>query len=285
MILNINKGGNMSKTVVAICYDFDKTLATSNMQEFSFIPNLGLSINEFWDKCDNLAEENGSDMILNTMRFMIDRCKEKGIKLTKEYLYSLGKDVKFFNGVESWFDRINKYAKSKDIVLEHYIISSGNKEIIEGCPIYDKFKNVYGCEYLYDENGEAYWPKRAVNYTLKTQYLFKICKGIDDNSKDEKVNDRVNKKHVEFRNMIYIGDGITDVPCMTLVKEKGGTAISVYPEGEKDKSVKLLKDNRVNYACVSDYGENSEIEQLMQLILNSISLKEKLIKKESNQKL
>lgn len=273
----------MEKTVVAICYDFDKTLATSNMQEFSFIPNLGYTVDEFWDKCDSLAEENGSDMILNTMRFMIDKCKEKGIKLTREYLYSLGKDVQFFDGVTTWFERINKYAESKDIKLEHYIISSGNKEIIEGCPIYNEFENVYGCEYLYDKEGIAYWPKRAVNYTLKTQYLFKICKGLNDSSKDDKVNEKITKKHVEFRNMIYIGDGITDVPCMTLVKEKGGTAISVYPKGDINKSIKLLKDNRVNYACVSDYSENSEIEQLMQLIINSISLKEKLINRESNQ--
>lgn len=275
----------MEKTVVAICYDFDKTLATTNMQEFSFIPNLGFEAEEFWHKCDNKAKENGCDMILNTMRFMIEQCKLKGIKLTKEYLRSLGKDVKFFDGVLTWFERINKYAESKDIILEHYIISSGNKEIIEGCPIFKDFTNVYGCEYLYDENGEAYWPKRAVNYTLKTQYLFRICKGLDDNTDEDKVNERVNKKRVEFRNMIYIGDGFTDVPCMTLVKEKGGTAISVYPEGQKDKSIQLLKDNRVNYACLSDYGENSEIEQLMQLILNSISLKEKLITKETNQML
>ncbi len=275
----------MEKTVVAICYDFDKTLATTNMQEFSFIPNLGYTVDEFWDKCDDLAKENGCDGILNTMRFMIDECKLKGVKLTKDYLRNLGKDVKFFDGVETWFDRINKYAKSKDIVLEHYIISSGNKEIIEGCPIFDAFTNVFGCEYLYDENGEAYWPKRAVNYTLKTQYLFRICKGLSSTQDEDKVNERINKKHVEFRNMVYIGDGFTDVPCMTLIKEKGGTAISVYPDDQKNKSVQLLKDNRVNYACLSDYSKGSEIEQLMQLILNSISLKEKLIRKESNQNL
>ena len=275
----------MEKTVVAICYDFDKTLATTNMQEFSFIPNLGYTVDEFWDKCDDLAKENGCDGILNTMRFMIDECKLKGVKLTKDYLRNLGKDVKFFDGVETWFDRINKYAKSKDIILEHYIISSGNKEIIEGCPIFDAFTNVFGCEYLYDENGEAYWPKRAVNYTLKTQYLFRICKGLSSAQDEDKVNERINKKHVEFRNMVYIGDGFTDVPCMTLIKEKGGTAISVYPDDQKNKSVQLLKDNRVNYACLSDYSKGSEIEQLMQLILNSISLKEKLISKESNQNL
>lgn len=275
----------MEKTVVAICYDFDKTLATTNMQEFSFIPNLGYTVDEFWDKCDDLAKENGCDGILNTMRFMIDECKLKGVKLTKDYLRNLGKDVKFFDGVETWFDRINKYAKSKDIILEHYIISSGNKEIIEGCPIFDAFTNVFGCEYLYDENGEAYWPKRAVNYTLKTQYLFRICKGLSSAQDEDKVNERINKKHVEFRNMVYIGDGFTDVPCMTLIKEKGGTAISVYPDDQKNKSVQLLKDNRVNYACLSDYSKGSEIEQLMQLILNSISLKEKLIRKESNQNL
>ena len=273
----------MKKPVVAICYDFDKTLATNDMQAFSFIPNLGLETNEFWDLCSDFRKKEGVDNIISFLYVMIDQCKKKGIKLTREYLNSLGKDVKFFDGVTTWFKRLNQHAESLGIELEHYIISSGNKEIIEGSSIAKEFKGIYGCEFLYNEEGEAFWPKVAINYTLKTQYLFRICKGaIED---ENKVNDRIEKKHVEFRNMIYIGDGVTDVPCMTLVKEKGGFAISVYPTNKKEGSIKLLQDNRVNYACRSDFGSNSQLEKLVKLILESISIKEKLFDKENSQQI
>ena len=273
----------MEKTVVAICYDFDKTLATNDMQAFSFIPNLGITTEEFWNLCADFREKEGVDNIISFLYVMIDQCKKKNIKLTKEYLNSLGKDVKFFDGVTTWFKRLNQYADELGIKLEHYIISSGNKEIIEGSSIAKEFKGIYGCEFLYNEEGEAFWPKVAINYTLKTQYLFRIVKGaIED---ENKVNDRIEKKHVEFRNMIYIGDGLTDVPCMTLVKEKGGYAISVYPSNKKDGSIKLLQDNRVNYACRSDFGSNSQLEKLVKLILESISIKERLFDKENSQQI
>lgn len=268
------------KTVVAICYDFDKTLATNDMQAFSFIPNLGLTDQEFWQKCNVFAKKTGTDSILSYLRVMIDECKAKGIKLTRSYLNSLGKDIKYFDGVTTWFKRLNQYALEHDIELEHYIISSGNKEIIEGSTIAKEFKQIYGCEFLYDDNGEAYWPKTIVNYTLKTQYIFRICKGATDLNDDSKVNERVEKKHVEFRNIIYMGDGITDIPSMTLVKEKGGTAISIYPVGKKEKSAQLVQDNRVNYACKGDFSANSQLEKLIKLIMDAISLKEKLFEKE-----
>lgn len=271
----------MEKTIVAICYDFDKTLATNDMQAFSFIPNLGLTVPEFWEKCGQFTKTSGSDPILSYLRVMMDQCHKKGIPLTRGYLNSLGKDIKYFDGVTTWFKRLNAYAEEHDIELEHYIISSGNKEIIEGSAIAKEFKQIYGCEFLYDEYGEAYWPKTIINFTLKTQYLFRICKGAINLSDEEKVNERVDKKHVEFRNMIYIGDGMTDIPCMTLIKEKGGTAISVYPTNQKDKSVQLVQDNRVNYACKSDYSSNSQLEKLIKLIIDSISLKEKLLEKET----
>lgn len=271
----------MEKTIVAICYDFDKTLTFDDMQTFSFIPNLGMTADEFWDRCDTFSKENQMDGILCCLKTMIDTCKEKNIKLTKEYLHSLGKDIMFYDGVSSWFKRINKYAEKQGIILQHYIISSGIKEIIEGCPIFKEFKDVYACEFLYNEDGEAYWPKTIVNYTQKTQFLFRICKGTYDLSDGESVNQRVEKKSVEFRNMIYIGDGYTDVPCMALVKEKGGTAISIYQPNSKEKSIKLIEEDRVNYACKSDFRSGSQLENLLKLILESIALKEKLIARES----
>ena len=267
----------MEKITIAICYDFDKTLATTNMQEYTFIPRLNSTEKDFWDKCNEYSEKNGSDSTLTYMRVMIDECKRKGIKLTHDYLKQMGKNIEFFNGVTSWFDRINKYAESKNVNLEHYLISSGNKEIIEGSKIFKKFTQVFASEFVYDENGIAYWPKNIVNFTLKTQYLFRICKGATELTDETKVNDRIDKKHVEFRNMIYIGDGVNDVPCMTLVKEKGGTAVSVYPKGNELISAKLLKDNRVDHACESDYSKNSKLEVLLKLVIDSCAMREKII--------
>lgn len=271
----------MNKTIVAICYDFDKTLSLDDMQAFSFIPNLKMTSSEFWERCDNFAKENQMDGILCCLKTMMDTCKEKNIKLTREYLRSLGQDIKFFDGVETWFSRMNEFAEKHGIILEHYLISSGNKEIIEGCPIFKEFKDVYACEFLYGENGEAYWPKTIVNYTQKTQFLFRIYKGAYDLSDGHSVTGKVDKKHVEYRNMIYIGDGYTDIPCMSLVKDKGGTAISIYQPGDEVMSIKLIEEDRVNYACKSDFSKDSKLEEIMKLILESISLKEKLIANES----
>lgn len=281
VIYNQILGGDMEKTVVAICYDFDKTLSVDDMQAFSFIPNLGMTAGEFWNKCDTFLKENHMDGILSFLRMMLETCKEKNIKLTREYLYSLGKDIKYYDGVITWFDRMNEYAHKLGIELEHYVISSGNKEIIEGSVIYDKFKEVYASEFLYDENGEACWPKIAINHTQKTQYIFRIQKGMFDLVDGGDVNERVQKRHVECRNMIYIGDGMTDVPCMAIVKERGGTAISIYQPDNKKNSIKLIEEDRVNYACSSDFSPNSKLEHLMKLILRSISLKERLIAGES----
>ena len=273
----------MSKNVIAICYDFDKTLATDDMQAFSFIPNLGLTSEEFWAKTGEFSKATGTETILSYLHCMITECKKKGIKLTKEYLRNLGKDVKFYDGVTTWFKRLNSFAQEKGITLEHYIISSGNKEIIEGSAISKEFKAIYGCEFLYNEEGEAYWPKCTINYTLKTQYLFRIVKGVFDQTDDKNVNQRKDEKHVEFRNIIYLGDGLTDIPCMTLVKEKGGKSIAVYQPHKKDKVMPLLEENRVNYICESNFRASSQMEKLVKLILESMSLTNQLLEKESHQ--
>lgn len=272
----------MASKVIAICYDFDKTLATNNMQSFSFIPSLGMKDEEFWAKCYKQTKKNGMDSTLSYLKLMIDECKKKGIRLSREYLQSMGKNIEFFDGVSTWFRRLNIYAQKKGLTLEHYIISSGNKEIIEGCSIFKEFKNVFGCEFLYNEQGEAVWPKNLVNYTLKTQYLFRICKGLNDLTDEETINQKVAEKHVEFRNMIYIGDGMTDIPCMVLIKEKGGVAVSVYPPDKKEASVNLVKDNRVNYACRSDFRSGAPLEKLIKLIIDSMDLKDRLLKKEQD---
>ena len=267
--------------IVAILYDFDKTLATDDMQNFSFIPSLGMTKNEFWGATDELSKNTGMEKILSYMYQMIEQCKAKNIPLTKEFLFKLGKDVKFYEGVTNWFKRINAYAEELGVKVEHYIVSCGTKEIIEGTSIAKEFKEIYACEFLYDNNGIATWPKIAINYTSKTQFVFRVVKGVVNFHDDEKVNSRIGEKRVPFRNIIYIGDGLTDVPCMTLVKEKGGKSIAIYPKGQKDKVYPLFEDERVNYICRGDYSVNSDLDKIVKLIINQVSILDTLISKES----
>ncbi len=275
----------MSKPIVALMYDFDKTLALSDMQSFDFIPNLGLTAEEFWNKTTEFCEKYDTDRVLGYLYTMILIAKEKGIKITKEYLRSCGKNIKFFEGVTTWFQRINEYAESKGLQVEHYLITSGNKEIVEGNPIFNEFKQVFGCEYVYDKNGEACWPKSIINYTLKTQYIFRISKGAIYNNDDTKVNEKTLQRRIKYQNMIYFGDGMTDVPCMILVKENGGTSIAVHPKGGFEKVANLYEGNRVNFIAKADYKNGSELDRIVKLIIDGIAIKEALeIKQEKIEK-
>ena len=269
------------KPIVAILYDFDKTLATDDMQNFSFIPALGMEPNEFWDATGELSKKTGMEKILSYMYMMIEMCKEKGIPLTKEYLNKLGKEVKFYEGVTAWFKRINAYGEELGVKIEHYILSSGTKEIIEGTSIAKEFKEIYACEFLFDKDGIATWPKIAINYTAKTQFVFRVSKGALNHHDDVGVNSRTDYKRVPFRNIIYIGDGLTDIPCMTLVKEKGGKSIAIYPKGKKDKVYPLFEEERVNYICRGDYSVNSDLDKIVKLIIDQVSILDKLVNKES----
>ena len=268
----------MKKNLIAIIYDFDKTLSTDDMQNFSFIPALGMESDDFWACTAKLTKETGIENILSYMYVMIQKCKEKNIPLTREYLNKLGKDVKFFEGVTTWFKRINAYAEDLGYTIEHYIVSSGTKEIIEGTSIAKEFKVIYASEFLFGEDGIATWPKIAINYTAKTQYLFRVAKGVLDPYDHVGVNLNLPKR-IAYKNMIYIGDGLTDVPCMTLLKEKGGRSIAIYPRGKQEKVAQLVEDGRVNHICRGDYSANSEIEKIIKLIIDQISINDTLSKK------
>lgn len=272
----------MEKPVVAIMYDFDKTLAVTDMQNFNFIPNMGYTVEEFWDKTTKLCEKEQIDKILGYMYMMIHVAKQNGIKLTRKYLNEQSKDIKFFRGVENWFNRIKEYGKEKGISVEHYLITSGNKEIVEATSIAKEFKAIFGCEYIYDENDEAIWPKVMINYTQKTQYIFRISKGLISDNDDKKINEKTISRRISYENMIYLGDGLTDVPSMIVVKENGGNSIAVYKKGERDKVVHLFKDERVNFICKADYSENSELDKVVKLIIDSISIKESLSKRKAD---
>ena len=275
----------MAKTTIGILYDFDKTLCTTDMQEYSFIKNLGMTSNEFWGAAADITAKHEVEKILAYMFVMIKKCKEKGIPLTEEYLNKCGENVVLFKGVETWFDRINEYGESLGVKIEHYIISSGTYEIIQGTPIAKYFKRIYACKYMYDENGEALWPALAINYTLKTQYIYRISKGILDVTDDYNLNRLQDEslRRIAYRNMIYIGDGMTDIPCMKMLKSKGGKSIALYQSGRSETVKPLVEDDRINYVCVADYSPNSSLEKIVKLMIENMAILEKLRNKEEQQ--
>ncbi len=274
----------MAKTTIALIYDFDKTLSTTDMQEFDFIKNLGITPNEFWGNTGVLTNLHEMDRILAYMYMMVKKCKEKDIKLTREYLNKCGKNITLYRGVQTWFERINLYAQSIGVNVEHYIISSGITEIIEGTDIHKYFKKVYGCSFLYDDvTKEAIWPAMSINYTQKTQYIFRISKGILDVRDDNSLNKHMTERRIEYKNMIYIGDGLTDIPCMKLIREKGGKAIALYPSGCKEKVSQLVADNRINYVCVADYSQSSTLEKIVKLMMENMAIFGNLKEREDKQ--
>jgi phosphoserine phosphatase len=270
------------KPIVAILYDFDSTLSRTDMQNFGFIQSLGMTPAEFWGATGKFSEETGCERTLAYLYMMQKLAAEKGIKMTKEWLKEQGKGIEFYNGVETWFDRINAYGKEHGVNVEHYLISSGNKEIVEGCKIAKQFKVIYGCEYIFDPvTGVPVWPKLAINYTQKTQYFFRISKGAVDATDDKGVNEKAKEKRIPYSNIIYIGDGMTDIPSMIIVKDNGGKSIAVYPKGKEDRVKDLYDDGRVNYVCPANYKEGSEIEKVMKLIIQGVAINESLKTREN----
>ncbi len=264
--------------IVAICYDFDKTLTPDDMQAQGFIQSIDYKVDEFWNESNALAKKHQMDSNLAYMYLMAEKAKGK-VPFTRQTLMQEGAKVKLFSGVEEWFDRINAYGKLQGVQVEHYIISSGLKEMIEGTAIAEKFTKIYASAFCFDDNGVAIWPSQAVNYTNKTQFLFRISKGILDVN-DNRVNDYVKdeKFRVPFTNMIYIGDSDTDVPCMKLVNVNGGHSIGVYNANTQDKSKvhKMMEERRIKYFAPADYTENSQLDTLVKNIIDKTIADEKL---------
>ncbi len=274
------------KPVVAICYDFDKTLSPDDMQAQGFIQAVGYDVEKFWEKSNNLATDNDMDQNLAYMYTMLKTAIGKQA-VTKTKLKEYGSKVSFFPGVETWFSRIRKYGFEKGIIIEHYIISSGLKEMIEGTSVADEFEKIYASSFYFDDD-VALWPAQAINYTNKTQFLFRIQKGVLDVN-DQGVNDSFSsdKIRVPFRNMIYIGDSDTDIPCMKLVNSYGGHSIGVYNKETKDKAkvYKMMRENRIKYFSPADYSENSELDKLIKAIIERTSYNEILESYHSEAKL
>lgn len=266
------------KPVVALMYDFDKTLCTKDMQEYTFIPNVGMTPGEFWTESNTLAKERKMDGILAYMYVMLQKAHAARQSIRREEFVKLGKDLEFYPGVEDWFGRINQIGDDLGVKVEHFIISSGLREIIEGSSIYKFFREVFACEFLYDENNVACWPKNAVNYTTKTQFLFRINKGVLDISDDDDLNKYTpeDERPIPFRNMIYIGDGLTDVPCMKLVKTYGGYSIAVYQKGKRRKVEDLIQHMRVDFISPADYSEGSDLDTTVRDIICKMAMVDSL---------
>ncbi len=263
------------KPTVALIYDFDGTLSPGNMQEFGFIQAVGQTPDEFWSKSNSVPGGQEVSSILSYMKLMIDEAREKGISLTRDSFVSFGRHIQLYEGVKEWFALINEYGNRHGVVVEHYINSSGQVELIEGTSIAHEFKKIFACSFWYDESGVAVWPAVAVDYTGKTQFLFKIAKGIMDISDNTKVNEsqKEDDKPIPFSHMIYLGDGTTDVPCMKIVKMFGGNSIAVYSrenQRQQETARKLLKQDRVNFICEADYRVGGQIYEVVTTIIDKI---------------
>ena len=225
--------------IVALLYDFDKTLCTTDMEDYAFIPALGYTPAEFWRKANDFGRENRMDGLLAYMYTMIAECRAQNIRLDRDFLVRCGHGMELFPGVADWFGRINEFGRSQGVQVEHYVISSGLREIIEGSGIAREFREIYACEFFYDGDGLASWPKLDVNFTNKTQFVYRINKGVLDVSDDKTLNDSMpdDSKRVPFTNMIYVGDGLSDVPCMKMMRAYGGQAIAVYQQENRQAQV------------------------------------------------
>jgi len=273
------------RPIIALMYDFDKTLSTRDMQEYKFIPSLGMKPEDFWIESGKIAKNNGMDATLAYMYLMIKKASEHGISTVDTAMKKLGRSIVYYPGVEQWFTRINEYGKQHRADVEHYIISSGLKEIIEGSSVRKYFKEVYACEFYYDANRVPIWPKNVVNYTTKTQFLYRINKGCLDIYDSDGINSYTKQedRRIPFRNMIYIGDGMSDIPCMKLVKVNGGVSIAVYANRQLSTAKQLIKDQRVNFVEKADYSAGKKLDSLIKKIIDEMIAKSILVSEQTKQ--
>lgn len=273
------------RPIVAFLYDFDKTLCTTDMEDYAFIPSLGMTPREFWSLANGFGHANRMDGILAYMYTMIQECAAQNIKLDRAFLNHCGESIQLFPGVREWFARINAFGESLGVQVEHYVISSGLREIIEGSGIAQEFREIYACEFYYNENGDACWPKLDVNFTNKTQFVYRINKGILDVSRDKELNDSMpdDSKRVPFTNMIYMGDGLSDVPCMKMMRAYGGQAIAVYQASNRQGVEKLLADGRVDFIFPADYREGMELDRTVRDILRKMTITDRLLEVNNRQ--
>ena len=275
----------MSKPIIALLYDFDKTLCTTDMEDYAFIPALGYTPEEFWRKANTFGRENRMDGLLAYMYTMIAECRAQGLPLTRDFLVRCGHSMELFPGVREWFGRINEFGAELGVEVEHYVLSSGLKEIIEGSGIAHEFKQIYACEFYYDESGAACWPKLDVNFTNKTQFVYRINKGVLDVSDDKTLNDSMpdDSKRIPFTNMIYVGDGLSDVPCMKMMRAYGGQAIAVYQATNRAGVEDLLAKGRVDFIFPADYRAGTDLDATVRNIIRKMAIADALTAENAQQ--
>ena len=262
---------------LAIIYDFDGTLAPGNMQEWEFLPAIKMTPEDFWAEVDDFSRDNQADRILIYMHLMLEKARAARVSVRREDFRARSSGIEFFPGVEGWFGRMNGYGRERGVCIEHFLISSGNLEIIEGTTIADRFAKIYASKFLYDPNDVAIWPALAINFTTKTQYLFRINKGAHDLNDDARINEYVSleERPVPFQNMVYIGDGLTDVPCFRLVKDLGGLSIAVYAEGALEKAEKYRKEGRVDGVAKANYTIDSELDCMVKSYIDLVAARDR----------
>ena len=276
--MNYDRKRKEDRPVLAICYDFDKTLSPDDMQAQGYIQSVGYDVQKFWDESNDLAKANDMDNNLAYMWKMVQESEGRMV-FNKEKLAEYGARVKLFDGVEDWFERIRAYGKTRNVIVEHYIISSGLKEMIERTKMAraGAFEKIYASSFYFNDRGVAKWPAQVINYTSKTQFLFRIEKGVLDIN-DPGVNAYFSPEEIRvpFRNMVYIGDSDTDIPCMKLVNTYGGHSIGVYDPAtqNKEKGYKMMHDKRIRYYAAADYTELSELDLLVKAIIDKTAANE-----------
>jgi 2-hydroxy-3-keto-5-methylthiopentenyl-1-phosphate phosphatase len=258
-------------------YDFDGTLTPQPMQEYTVLPEIGIKKGKkFWDAVEKESRRTEGEEIVTYMRLMIEMSKHKHFPVTRTVLKSLAKNINYYPGVKTFFERMNNYIETEfdvGVKLRHYVISAGLKEIISGASIAKYFYRIFASEYYYDEYDRAVFPKVIVNDTLKTQFIFRINKGKEALHENINLYMRPALRPIPFQNILYIGDGLTDVPCMTVIRKNGGFAIAVYRPGDsKGRKIctELLNAKRVDFIAEADYRSKKELERLIKLLLNNI---------------
>ncbi|WP_270373664.1 HAD family hydrolase [Marinicauda sp. Alg238-R41] len=267
---------------IALAYDFDGTLSPGSMQEHSFIPEIGEEKDAFWKRVNGEAARLGADNILIYMHEMVKAARREGKRFRLDDIRRHGADIGFFPGVaDGWFERLRAHGAGQGVKVQHFIISSGLKEMIAASAIGPEFEAIFASEFKYDANDVPEWAASAVNYTNKTQFLFRINKGALDLSDHSEVNKYIpeDDRPVPFRNMIYIGDGDTDVPCMRTVKEQGGVSIAVHPAGDEtlaEKTAALKTDRRVQFTADADYSDGSPLDAYVKAAIDKMAAVERL---------
>ncbi len=274
-ILHMAKASFFQNTV-AIVYDFDGTLSPQPMQEYTVLPKLGIRPRDFWNQVERESEETISEKMLVYMRLLLEEAHARKVNISRSDFQAMGKHIPYFPGVEGWFPRINAYVKKRgggQCNVRHYIVSAGMKEILEGISIRPHFRQIYASEYHFNFQGIATFPKLLITDTTKTQYLFRVNKGKE--ALGESINEHMpeHERPIPFQNIIYIGDGMTDVPSMALTKKNGGHTIAVYParnRRDRETCVKLLSANRVDFIAPADYSADSRLTSRVKLLLDAI---------------